>query len=33
VEYLAEYADYPVVALLPEDERALDDEHERVREI
>ena len=33
VEYLAAYADYPVVALLPEDERALDDEHERIREI
>jgi DNA repair exonuclease SbcCD ATPase subunit len=33
VEYLAEYAENLVVALLPEDERALDDSHERVEQI
>lgn len=33
VDYMATYADYPVVALLPEDEQALDDDYERVREI
>jgi len=33
VEYLAEYADYLVVALLPEDAEAVDDRHRRITEI
>lgn len=33
VDYLHEYADYLVVALLTEDARALDDDYERVEEI
>lgn len=33
VEYIHEHADYVVVALLPEDASALDDDHERVLEI
>jgi chromosome segregation ATPase len=33
VEYFADYADYLVVALLPEDAQALDDGYERVRSI
>jgi DNA repair exonuclease SbcCD ATPase subunit len=33
VEYMQEYAEYLVVALLPEDAAALDDEYERVAEI
>ncbi|SFR67834.1 archaea-specific SMC-related protein [Halogeometricum limi] len=33
VDYIGEYADYTVAALLPEDAAALDDDYERVREI
>jgi DNA repair exonuclease SbcCD ATPase subunit len=33
VEYIKEYADYLVVALLPEDAAALDDDYQRVTEI
>lgn len=33
VEYFSDYAEYSVVALLPEDEQALDDEYHRVREV
>ena len=33
VEYLEEYAEYLVVALLPEDAAALDDQHYRINEI
>lgn len=33
VDYLQEYAEYLVVALLTEDARALDDDYERVEEI
>ncbi|MFB6097141.1 MAG: archaea-specific SMC-related protein [Haloferacaceae archaeon] len=33
VDYLAEYADYLVVALLPEDAAALDDDYQRVTDI
>ena len=33
VEYFSDYAEYSVVALLPEDEAALDENHERVSEI
>ncbi|QLH78429.1 AAA family ATPase [Halosimplex rubrum] len=33
VEYVADYAEYVVVALLPEDAQALDEEYERVTEI
>jgi DNA repair exonuclease SbcCD ATPase subunit len=33
VEYVADYAEYVVVALLPEDAQALDDDYERVAEI
>jgi DNA repair exonuclease SbcCD ATPase subunit len=33
VDYMREYADYLVVALLPEDAQALDDDYERVTEI
>jgi predicted RNase H-like nuclease (RuvC/YqgF family) len=33
IDYLAEYADYLVVALLPEDAAALDDSYERITEI
>ncbi|MFB6297731.1 MAG: archaea-specific SMC-related protein [Salinirussus sp.] len=33
VDYLGEYADYLVVALLPEDAAALDDDYERISEI
>ncbi|KYH24673.1 Smc-like protein Sph1 [Halalkalicoccus paucihalophilus] len=33
VEYLEEYASYIVVALLPEDADALDDEYQRITEI
>jgi DNA repair exonuclease SbcCD ATPase subunit len=33
VEYVADYAEYVVVALLPEDAQALDDDYERVTEI
>lgn len=33
VEYFSDYADYSVVALLPEDDRALDEDYQRIREI
>lgn len=33
VEYLEEYASYIVVALLPEDAAALNDEYQRIAEI
>lgn len=33
VDYFAEYPDYLVVALLPDDAAALDDDYERVTEI
>ena len=33
VDYFGDYAEYVVVALLPEDAAALDDEHERITEI
>ncbi|MDS0295103.1 archaea-specific SMC-related protein [Halogeometricum luteum] len=33
VDYISEYADYTVAALLPEDAAALDDDYERVQEI
>jgi hypothetical protein len=33
VEYFSEYATYPVVALLPEDERSLPDSYTRIRNI
>ena len=33
VDYFEEYADHVVVALLPEDAAALDDDHERITEI
>jgi hypothetical protein len=33
VEYFEEYAEYLVVALLPEDAAALDDDYQRVTEI
>jgi hypothetical protein len=33
VDYFGDYADYVVVALLPEDAAALNDEHERITEI
>ncbi|RYJ13156.1 chromosome segregation protein SMC [Halogeometricum borinquense] len=33
VDYISEYAEYTVAALLPEDASALDDQYERVREI
>jgi DNA repair exonuclease SbcCD ATPase subunit len=33
VDYISEYAEYTVAALLPEDAAALDDDYERVREI
>jgi hypothetical protein len=33
VEYVSDYAEYVVVALLPEDARALDDGHHRVTDI
>jgi len=33
IDYFGDYADYVVVALLPEDAAALDDEHERITEI
>jgi hypothetical protein len=33
VEYLEEYTEYLVVALLPEDAAALNEEHRRVDEI
>jgi hypothetical protein len=33
VEYLSEYADYLVVALLPEDASALDDAYTRITDI
>lgn len=33
VDYFHEYADYSIVALLPEDERTLSDAHARLREI
>jgi len=33
VEYVSDYAEYVVVALLPEDARALDDGHDRVTDI
>jgi hypothetical protein len=33
VEYFSEYAEYLVVALLPEDAAALDDDYQRVTEI
>ena len=33
VEYVADYAEFLVVALLPEDARALDDAYARVTEI
>ena len=33
VEYLEEYASYIVVALLPEDANALDDDYQRIAEI
>lgn len=33
VDYMATYTNYPVVALLPEDEQALDTAYERVRDI
>lgn len=32
-EYLEEYADYVVVALLPEDATALDEAHQRITDI
>ena len=33
IDYISEYAEYTVAALLPEDAAALDDDYERVREI
>ena len=33
VEYVSDYAEYVVVALLPADARALDDDHDRVTDI
>jgi hypothetical protein len=33
VEYFEEYAEYPIVALLPEDAAALDEDYQRVTDI